>query len=182
MKHSTFLILSLFLLIHINLSKASYRDLRTGRDYYEVLGLANNASEEDIKKAYRRLAMKYHPDRNYGKSEAEIRQMEEAFKETKEAYEILSDAQRRTAYDQYRFGGTKTRDTSHQNVKPDPAPQSRSNAYNSSQSYENELLYRRAFDFARTPHEYDGLGTNAATADTWAKRVCEKMSSYQFEE
>ena len=70
------------------------------RDYYEVLGVARNASEGDIKKAYRRLAMKYHPDRNPGDSVAE-----ENFKEAKAAYEILTDAQKRAAYDQFGHAG-----------------------------------------------------------------------------
>ena len=72
------------------------------RDYYEVLGLAKNASEEDIKKAYRKFAMKHHPDRNQG-DEAKV--AEEKFKEGKEAYEMLSDAQKRAAYDQYGHAG-----------------------------------------------------------------------------
>ncbi len=70
------------------------------RDYYEVLGVDRNASEADLKKAYRRLAMKYHPDRNPGDAEAE-----ERFKETKEAFEILNDAQKRAAYDQFGHAG-----------------------------------------------------------------------------
>lgn len=69
------------------------------QDYYQTLGVARNASEEDIKKAYRRLAMKYHPDRNPDK------QAEEKFKEGKEAYEILTDARKRTAYDQFGHAG-----------------------------------------------------------------------------
>ncbi|TAK83184.1 MAG: molecular chaperone DnaJ [Aquabacterium sp.] len=72
------------------------------RDYYEVLGVTKNASEEDIKKAYRKLAMKYHPDRNQGD---EAKKAEEHFKEAKEAYEMLSDAQKRAAYDQYGHAG-----------------------------------------------------------------------------
>jgi len=64
------------------------------RDYYEVLGVARNASDEDLKKAYRRCAMKHHPDRNPGDAAAEA-----AFKECKEAYEVLSDASRRRMYD-----------------------------------------------------------------------------------
>lgn len=68
------------------------------RDYYEILGLAKNASDDDIKQAYRRLAMKYHPDRNQGTGQKEA---EEKFKEAKEAYETLSDAQKKAAYDQY---------------------------------------------------------------------------------
>ncbi|UDG82157.1 molecular chaperone DnaJ [Candidatus Vallotia cooleyia] len=70
------------------------------RDYYDVLGIAKNASDSDIKKSYRKLAMKYHPDRNPGNKDAE-----EHFKESKEAYEILSDSQKRAAYDQYGHAG-----------------------------------------------------------------------------
>src|SRR5512140_1979787 len=66
------------------------------KDYYEVLGVNRDASEEEIKKAYRKLAMKHHPDRNPDNPKAE-----EHFKEAKEAYETLSDGQKRAAYDQY---------------------------------------------------------------------------------
>jgi molecular chaperone DnaJ len=72
------------------------------RDYYEVLGVAKNASDDDIKKAYRKLAMKYHPDRNQGDA---AREAEEKFKEVKEAYEMLSDSNKRAAYDQYGHAG-----------------------------------------------------------------------------
>ena len=72
------------------------------RDFYEVLGVAKNASEDDIKKAYRKLAMKYHPDRNQGD---QAKKAEEKFKEAKEAYEVLSDASKRGAYDQYGHAG-----------------------------------------------------------------------------
>ncbi|MEN8128814.1 MAG: molecular chaperone DnaJ [Pseudomonadota bacterium] len=70
------------------------------RDYYEILGVAKNASEAELKKAYRRLAMKHHPDRNPDNAQAE-----EVFKEAKEAYEILSDTQKRAAYDQFGHAG-----------------------------------------------------------------------------
>jgi len=72
------------------------------RDYYEVLGVPKNASDEDIKKAYRKHAMKHHPDRNQGDSASKS---EEKFKECKEAYEMLSDPQKRAAYDQYGHAG-----------------------------------------------------------------------------
>ncbi|TSE34980.1 molecular chaperone DnaJ [Tepidimonas charontis] len=72
------------------------------RDYYEILGVTRNASEDDIKKAYRKLAMKYHPDRNQGDA---AKAAEEKFKEVKEAYEILSDPDKRAAYDRYGHAG-----------------------------------------------------------------------------
>jgi molecular chaperone DnaJ len=76
------------------------KDIMSKRDYYEVLGINRDASEEEIKKVYRKLAMKYHPDRNPDNPKAE-----ERFKEAKEAYEVLSDAQKRTAYDQFGHAG-----------------------------------------------------------------------------
>jgi molecular chaperone DnaJ len=72
------------------------------RDYYETLGVPKNASEDDIKKAYRKLAMKHHPDRNQGD---DAKKSEEKFKEAKEAYEMLTDGQKRAAYDQYGHAG-----------------------------------------------------------------------------
>ena len=70
------------------------------RDYYEILGVERSADEREIKKAYKRLAMKFHPDRNPDDPESE-----EKFKEAKEAYEILSDAQKRAAYDKFGHAG-----------------------------------------------------------------------------
>lgn len=70
------------------------------RDYYEVLGVARGVSEQDLKKAYRRVAMKYHPDRNPGDKESENK-----FKEASEAYEVLSDPNKRAAYDQFGHAG-----------------------------------------------------------------------------
>ncbi len=70
------------------------------RDYYEVLGISKGASEDEIKKAYRKIAIKYHPDRNPGDKEAE-----EKFKEAAEAYDVLHDPQKRQTYDQFGFEG-----------------------------------------------------------------------------
>lgn len=72
------------------------------RDYYEVLGIPKGASKDDIKKAYRKLAVKYHPDRNPEDSKAE-----ELFKEASEAYEVLNDDKKRQAYDQFGFAGVE---------------------------------------------------------------------------
>ena len=72
------------------------------RDYYEVLGVEKKASEDEIKRAYRRMAIKYHPDKNPGDKEAEAK-----FKECAEAYEVLSDAEKRKQYDQYGHEGLR---------------------------------------------------------------------------
>lgn len=81
------------------------------RDYYEVLGVGKNASVDEIKRAYRRLAMKYHPDKNPGNKEAEVK-----FKECAEAYEVLSNTEKRQRYDQFGHDGLRgigMRDYSH---------------------------------------------------------------------
>src|SRR5947208_16934581 len=72
------------------------------RDYYEVLGVARDASEADIKKAYRKLARQYHPDRNPGDKTAETK-----FKEIQEAYDVLKDKTKRAQYDQFGFAGAE---------------------------------------------------------------------------
>jgi molecular chaperone DnaJ len=74
----------------------------TERDYYEILGVSRQATDEDIKRAYRRLAMKYHPDRNPGDPQAE-----ERFKEASEAYEVLRDPEKRQIYDRYGHEGLR---------------------------------------------------------------------------
>ena len=70
------------------------------KDYYEVLGVSKNASDDEIKKAYRKLAVKYHPDKNPGDKAAE-----EKFKEISEAHEVLADKQKRARYDQFGHAG-----------------------------------------------------------------------------
>src|SRR5262245_26590828 len=76
----------------------------TTRDYYEILSVTKTADGEEIKRSYRRLAMKYHPDRNPGDAEAEVK-----FKECAEAYEVLSDPQKRQLYDQFGHEGLRGR-------------------------------------------------------------------------
>ena len=72
------------------------------RDYYEILGVSKNVSQDELKKAYRKVAMKYHPDRNPDNKEAE-----EKFKEAAEAYSILSDGEKRKSYDQFGHAGVR---------------------------------------------------------------------------
>jgi molecular chaperone DnaJ len=74
----------------------------TKRDYYEILGLSKEAGAEEIKKAYRQMAMKYHPDRNPGKKETE-----EKFKEAAEAYDVLTDPDKRARYDRFGHDGLR---------------------------------------------------------------------------
>ena len=75
----------------------------TKRDYYEVLGIGRDTGTDDIKKAYRKLAMKFHPDRNPGSTEAE-----DKFKEAAEAYDVLSDSEKRQRYDQFGHEGVRS--------------------------------------------------------------------------
>lgn len=75
------------------------------RDYYEVLGVSKNATDQEIKSAYRKMAVRYHPDKQAGKSDVEKKEAEEKFKECSEAYEVLSDKSKRANYDQFGFEG-----------------------------------------------------------------------------
>lgn len=77
------------------------------RDYYEVLGVSKNATADELKKAYRKLAIKYHPDRQQGKSDEEKKDAEEHFKEAAEAYDVLSHPDKRQRYDQFGFAGNQ---------------------------------------------------------------------------
>ncbi|MDY3912386.1 MAG: molecular chaperone DnaJ [Sodaliphilus sp.] len=77
------------------------------RDYYEVLGVSKNATPDELKKAYRKLAIKYHPDRQQGKTDAEKKEAEEKFKEAAEAYDVLSHPDKRQRYDQFGFAGAQ---------------------------------------------------------------------------
>jgi len=80
------------------------------RDYYEVLGIVREADGEEIQRAYRKLAMQYHPDRNVGDAEAELK-----FKEAAEAYEILRDPDKRQRYDRYGHAGLEGLNVPHFN-------------------------------------------------------------------
>jgi molecular chaperone DnaJ len=74
--------------------------MSTKRDYYEILGVSRNSTENELKTSYRKLALKFHPDRNPGDKEAE-----DNFKEAAEAYEVLRDSKKRAIYDQYGHAG-----------------------------------------------------------------------------
>ena len=95
--------------------KPQASSMPTTRDYYEVLSIERTASGEEIKRSYRRLAMKFHPDRNPGDTQAEAN-----FKECAEAYEVLSTPERRAVYDKYGHEGLRStpgHDFNHMNVE-----------------------------------------------------------------
>ena len=75
--------------------------MKMGKDYYKILGIAKGASEDDVRKAYRKMALKFHPDKNKSAG------AEEKFKEIAEAYEVLSDKRKRDVYDKYGEDGLK---------------------------------------------------------------------------
>lgn len=79
------------------------------RDYYEVLGIGKNATDAEIKKSYHKLSMRYHPDRQVGKTDAEKKEAEEKFKAVAEAYSVLADKDKRAKYDQFGFDGPNMR-------------------------------------------------------------------------
>ena len=89
------------------------------RDYYEVLGVAKTATEQEIKAAYKKMAIKYHPDRQGDKSEAEKKEAEAKFKEAAEAYDVLHDPQKRQRYDQFGFAGVGGAAGGYQNMSMD---------------------------------------------------------------
>ena len=89
------------------------------RDYYEVLGLAKGATPEEIKKAYRKLSLKWHPDKHVNDSEKEKKEAEEKFKEIAEAYAVLSDEKKKQEYDTYGFGGGSAGDWDFGHMKMD---------------------------------------------------------------
>lgn len=99
MKNFFFLSFHFFCCLRCWLQKQSFK--RMGKDFYKILEIPRGASEEDIKKAYRKLALKYHPDKNQSP------EAEEKFKEVAEAYEVLSDKKKRETYDRFGEDGLK---------------------------------------------------------------------------
>ena len=81
------------------------------RDYYDILGVSKNATQDEIKRAYRKLSIKYHPDHQHGKSESEKKEAEEKFKELSEAYSVLENSDKRAQYDQFGFNGPSFRNS-----------------------------------------------------------------------
>mgnify|MGYP002626028795 CR=1 FL=1 len=116
------------------------------RDYYEVLGIQKNASEDDIKQAYRKAALKWHPDRWVSGTDAEKKTAEEKFKEASEAYSVLSDPQKRAKYDQFGFAG----------VDGAPGPDFSQGFGNLNDILEN--LFGGRFSFGEGGFDFGGFG------------------------
>ncbi len=112
------------------------------KDYYEMLGVSKNASDEEIKKAYRKLAMKYHPDRNPNKKEAE-----ERFKEINEAYAVLSDKEKRKQYDTFGAEGFRQRFTQEDIFRGFDFDEILSNLFGGRGRRESRFGGRGGFDF-----------------------------------
>lgn len=127
-------------------------------DYYDTLGVPRNAEEEDIKRAYRKLAMKYHPDRNAGPG---AKLAEEKFKEVKEAYEMLKNPEKRAAYDNFGFRGVDP------NVWRDPPPEPPKRKVTAE---EIQKLARDIYDFVRGNRSHR-FGFNEKQATDFAKEV-----------
>ena len=123
-----------------------------GKDYYSILGVSRNATDEELKKAYRKLALKWHPDRNKdNKKEAE-----EKFKEISQAYEVLSDKEKRQVYDQYGEEGLNMGAT------PGSAPGGAGGGNYSSffSGFDPSDLFRQFFGTANAQEAYDQYGND----------------------
>lgn len=123
-------------------------------DYYKILNVPTNADSEEIKRAYRNLAKKYHPDKNSEDSYAE-----EKFKQINEAYSVLSDTQKRNDYDFFRYNSSSTQTSEHKNASNRSKRYSQTQSYN--EYYENSFSFDDIFNSMR-----DSDKTNTENQDT----------------